>query len=80
MVSCRGRRLGKTAEDKLVNTARIATTTALCLICFVIFAGRAPGADGSGPRDNDALVHQLLVEGEDTSRRWMNGDSTGMRI
>jgi hypothetical protein len=60
-----------------MNTARIATATTLCLVCFVILAGRAPGADGAGPRDNDALVHQLLIQGEDASRRWMNGDSTG---
>jgi hypothetical protein len=60
-----------------MNTARIATTAALCLLCFVVLAGRAPGAGGSGPRDNEALVRQLLIQGEDASRRWMNGDSTG---
>jgi ketosteroid isomerase-like protein len=60
-----------------MNAARIWTVLALCLLCCVALAGRAPGADGSGPRDNDALVHQLLTQGEDASRRWMNGDSTG---
>lgn len=60
-----------------MNTARIVTTPALCLLCFVVMAARAPGAGGSGPRDNDALVHQLLTQDEDASRRWMNGDSTG---
>ena len=60
-----------------MSTARLWTTVALCLFGCVILAGPAPGAGGSGPRDNDALVHQLLVQGEDASRRWMNGDSTG---
>ncbi len=57
-----------------MSTARIATTTALCLLCFVIPATRAPA---SGPRDSDTLVQQLLLQGEDASRRWMNGDSAG---
>jgi hypothetical protein len=64
-------------KGNLMNTARIATLTALCLLSFVVLAGRTPGAGRSSPRDNDALVHQLLVQGEDASRRWMNGDSTG---
>jgi hypothetical protein len=34
-------------------------------------------AGGSDIRDPDALVQQLLRQGEDASRRWMNGDSTG---
>ena len=60
-----------------MNAARIWTVVGLCLLCCVALAGRAPGADGSGPRDNDALVHQMLIQGEDASRRLMNGDSTG---
>lgn len=60
-----------------MNPAHIATATVLCPLCFIILAGCAPGAIGSGPRDNDALVHQLLIQGEEASRRWMNGDSTG---
>ncbi len=63
-----------------MSTARIAITAAVSLLCFVILASRAPagaGAGGSGPHDSEALVQQLLIEGQDASRRWMNGDSTG---
>ena len=61
-----------------MSTARITTTRTLWLPCLVILASCAPaGAGGSGPRDNDTLVQQLLIQGEDASRRWMNGDSTG---
>jgi hypothetical protein len=61
-----------------MSTARIATITAFCLLCFIILASCAPaGAGASGPRDGDTLVQQLLTQGEDASRRWMNGDSTG---
>ena len=60
-----------------MNTAGVATLTAFSFLSFVVLAGRTPGAGRSSPRDNDALVHQLLVQGEEASRRWMNGDSTG---
>jgi ketosteroid isomerase-like protein len=59
-----------------MNPARIATAT-LGLFCCIILGARALQASGSGPRDNAALVQQLLVQGEDASLRWMNGDSTG---
>lgn len=62
-----------------MRTAPIATTMALCLLCLVILASCAPAGagGGAGPRESDTLVQQLLIQSEDASRRWMNGDSTG---
>lgn len=58
-----------------MSMARMAIVTALCL---PILAGRAPGRDvRSEPQNDAALVQKLLVQGEDASRRWLNGDSTG---
>jgi hypothetical protein len=59
-------------------TGRIPHAAALCFCCLLIPATRAPGDNcASTPQANDALVHQLLNQGEDASRRWMNGDGTG---
>lgn len=55
----------------------VPTVTVLCLLFFVVLARGGPGAVALDPSNNDALVQQLLIQGEDSSRRWMNGDSTG---
>jgi hypothetical protein len=66
---------GSNEREAPMSTARIAIVTALCL---PILASRAPGGDaGSAPQEDAALVQKLLVQGEDASRRWINGDSTG---
>lgn len=61
-----------------MSAARIPFATMLCFLSLMNHASCAPGdTGGSEPRANDALVHKLLVDGEDASRRWLNGDSSG---